>query len=189
MSQIAAVADDATLEPTPRYPVRVLLAGIVARTWLWFVAGCIIITLLPFLIGWRSYDVESGSMLPKLAVGDVVIASPNPSPDDLLGRVTVFTDPDGGKTKVHRVTAINGDGTLTTKGDNNPTPDLDRVREVQVRGTVWYAIPYLGWASAALTGEWRVWVIPVAVFALFGYAGFMVFSALRDRARSRNTDA
>lgn len=171
MSQIAAVADDAALEPSPRYPVRVLLAGIVARTWLWFVAGCIIITLLPFLIGWRSYDVESGSMLPRLAVGDVVIASPNPAVEDLLGRVTVFTDPDGGKTKVHRVTAINGNGTLTTKGDNNPTVDPQPLPVENVKGMArllvrWVGLPLI-WAQ---TGQWLWLLLFVASLVVAGLA-------------------
>ena len=58
-----------------------------------------------------------------------------PAVEDLLGRVTVFTSPTptAAKTKVHRVTAINGNGTLTTKGDNNsdrrpaaPRPSRER---------------------------------------------------------------
>lgn len=171
MSQLAAVADDATTGPTPDYPVRVLLAGIVARTWLWFVAGCVVVTLVPFLFGWRSYAVESGSMEPRLQVGDVVIASPNPSVDDVLGRVTVFTDPDNGKTKVHRVTAVNPNGTLTTQGDNNPTADPQPLPTENIKGMArllvrWVGLPLI-WAQ---TGQWLWLLLMLASLVLAGLA-------------------
>jgi len=129
------------LAPVPAPPPEprrsgsgLLLAGAVGRTWLWFVAGCLIVTLLPMVLGWRPYVVESGSMEPRIHVGDVVLAAPVANADDLLGRVAVFDDPNHpGAIKTHRVITVGKDGHLTTKGDANPTPDsgvltLDHVR-------------------------------------------------------------
>ena len=68
-------------------------------------------------------------MEPRIKVGDVVLASPNHDPKTLLGHVTVFDDPAlPGQVKSHRVIAVNPDGTMTTKGDANPTADPVPVR-------------------------------------------------------------
>lgn len=111
------------------------LAALVARTWLWFVAGCLLVTLLPMVIGWRPFVVESGSMQPRIDVGDIVLAAPESDPANLLGRVAVFTDPERPEsTKTHRVIAVNADGTMTTKGDANPNADTTPLRIEDVRG-------------------------------------------------------
>ena len=53
-----------------------LAAGIVGRTWLWFLAGCLLVTVVPMLFGWRPYVIESGSMSPRIKVGDIVLSAP-----------------------------------------------------------------------------------------------------------------
>jgi signal peptidase I len=135
-----------------------LLAGILGRTWLWFVVGCVVITLLPLVLGWRSYVVQSGSMEPRIRVGDVVIADRERVADELLGRVTVFAAPGTGRTTVHRTIAVNEDGTLTTKGDANARSDSSPVPLDSVEGmgrllVRWVGLP-LVWIS---TGQW-VWL-------------------------------
>lgn len=150
--------------------------------------------VVPAMTGSTALTVMTSSMEPALPPGTMVVVRPTQPAEIREGMVMTYQLRSGEPTLVtHRVVEryqLN-DGTYewVTQGDNNPTPDLDRVREVQVRGTVWYAIPTLGWVSAALTGEWRVWAIPAAVLALFGYAGYMVVSAVRDRARGRDTRA
>ena len=64
----------------PPYSRKLLFGGIVGRIWLWFVAGCLAVTLIPMLFGWRPYVIQSGSMQPRIKVGDIVIASPNHDP-------------------------------------------------------------------------------------------------------------
>ena len=46
----------------PKYGRTRLYAGLVGRSWLWFVVGCLAITLIPILFGWRPYVVESGAV-------------------------------------------------------------------------------------------------------------------------------
>jgi signal peptidase I len=135
-----------------------LFGGFLGRTWLWFLGGCLAVTLLPLLFGWRPYVVESSSMAPRIKVGDVILAAPEHNPQKLLGRVTVFHDPDPariGSVKSHRVVAINSDGTLTTKGDANQSVDSVHVPVSSVIGLGRLLVRFVGlpliWAQK---GEW-----------------------------------
>lgn len=157
-----------------------LTAGILGRTWLWFVGACLVVTLAPMLLGWRPYVIESGSMLPRIAVGDVVLSSPESDPQVLLGRVTVFTDPaDPAHVKTHRIVSVNSDGTLTSKGDANPTVDSAPVPVSDVRGLGRLLVRFVGlpliWAQ---TGQW-LWL---GLFAL------SVLVAAQLTARDREDD-
>src|SRR4051812_6386027 len=166
MSSATAVdpAPSATPEPGPRHHRLRLTFGVIARVWLWFLVGCLLVTFVPMLFGWRPYIIESGSMEPRIKVGDVVLASPEQDAQKLLGRVTTFDDPDReGKVKTHRVIKINDDGTLQTKGDANQTPDSVAVSLDQVRGigrllVRWVGLPLI-WFT---TGAW----LKLALFLL-----------------------
>jgi signal peptidase I len=152
-----------------------LWGGFLGRAWLWFITGCMVITFMPMLFGWRPYVVESGSMQPRIKVGDVILESPERDPKKLLGHVTVFKDPDpsrGGTVKSHRVVKINDDGTLETKGDANPTPDPTPLPISDVKGigrllVRWIGLPLI-WVQ---TGQWlklgllilTVWIAAVLV--------------------------
>lgn len=72
-----------------------------------------------------------------------------------------------------------------TRGDANPSPDPGWVQEVQVRGTLWYALPWVGWVPQLITGELRAVIVPVLVGALGVYAVWMIVSGLRERSARR----
>ncbi len=155
-----------------RYSGRVLVAGILGRTWLWFVAACLVITVLPLVIGWHPFAIKSGSMEPRIHVGDVLLAAPVTNPADLVGRVAVFTDPEHpDRTKAHRVLAVNADGSLQTKGDANPTPDSAAVPTSDVKGlarlVVRHAALPLIWGE---TGQWGWLALFVLSLVLAAYA-------------------
>jgi signal peptidase I len=157
------------LAPDP-YSKRLLVGGVVGRIWLWFVAGCLLVTIIPMLFGWRPYVIQSGSMQPRIKVGDIVIASPNHDPQQLLGHVTVFQDPDfPDRVKTHRVIRIAKDGRLVTKGDANPTADSQPVRLVKVQGIGRLMVRYAGlplvWAH---TGKWLYLLLFVVSLYLSG---------------------
>ena len=159
-------------DSTPRSGLPLLVAGTLGRAWLWFVAGCLLITLVPILFGWRPYLVLSGSMEPRIHVGDVVLAAPVSSAADLLGRVAVFVDPaKQGTTKTHRVIAINANGTLTTKGDANPTADSTPVPFSDVRGLGRLLVSFAGlpliWARK---GQWLFVLLFLASLVLAALA-------------------
>ncbi len=156
-SAAALPAGGAEEVPQPRRTSTPLfVSALVARTWLWFIAGCVVVPLLPMIIGWRPYVVESGSMLPRIDGGDVGLAAPETDPKALLGRITVFDDPgDPGKVKTHRDLTINDDGTMVTKGDANPTPDSQPIQISDVRGLGRLLVSFVGlpmvWVK---TGQW-----------------------------------
>lgn len=154
-----SVEPDPSVEPAASYSRVRLVAGLLGRSWLWFLAGCLVITLVPLLFGWRPFLIESGSMEPRIAVGDVVIAAPEQDPQVLLGRVTVFTDPAApANTKTHRVVQLAADGTLVTKGDANPTPDSVHVPISNVRGMGRLLVRFVGLPAIWVqTGQW-VWL-------------------------------
>ncbi|RPJ23366.1 MAG: S26 family signal peptidase [Planctomycetaceae bacterium] len=59
--------------------------------------------------------ILTGSMAPNIEAGDIVLSSPDPDPELMLGRVVVFEDP--GKPKqvlTHRVIGFNADGHYVT---------------------------------------------------------------------------
>ena len=180
MATEVAVEVPAQAGPLPR-PVSnyTLFGGFVGRTWLWFLGGCLVVTLVPLLFGWRPYVVESSSMLPRIKVGDVILAAPEHNPQKLLGRVTVFHDPDPnriGSIKSHRVVAINSDGTLTTKGDANQSVDSVHVKVSGVIGLGRLLVRYVGlpliWVQK---GEWLKFAL---LLASIWFAALLV---MRDR--------
>jgi signal peptidase I len=145
-----------------------LWGGFFGRAWLWFVAGCLVVTFVPMLFGWRPYVIESGSMQPRIKVGDVILSSPEHDAKKLLGHVTVFKDPDAyreGTVKSHRVISINSDGTLVTKGDANPTADPVPVPMSDVKGigrllVRWIGLPLI-WVQ---NGAWLKLALLVLTF-------------------------
>jgi signal peptidase I len=175
-----AVEVPAQAGPLPRPASNLtLFGGFVGRTWLWFLGGCLVVTLVPLLFGWRPYVVESSSMAPRIKVGDVILAAPEHNPQKLLGRVTVFHDPDPnriGSIKSHRVVAINSDGTLTTKGDANQSVDSVHVKISGVVGLGRLLVRYVGlpliWVQK---GEWLKFAL---LLASMWFAALLV---MRDR--------
>jgi signal peptidase len=91
----------------------------------------------------------------------------------------------------HRVISVgasldgSGDRVLRTQGDANDAPDQNRVREIQVRGRLWYAIPYLGHVTTRISGSTRQVVTTVAVGGLLAYAAWMFGSTIHERRRGR----
>lgn len=163
-----------------------LSGGILALTLLL----AMLVIVVPLLVGGSPITVLTGSMEPKLPPGTLIIVKPTPVEEIRVGDVITYQLRSGEPELVthrvvERISSADGGTRFVTKGDANSIPDANPVRDVQVRGTVWYAVPYLGWVNTWLTGERRAIVVPVITALLFGYAAFMVYSGLRDRARAR----
>lgn len=147
MTAMAAAPEPSSTAPdAPRRASNALfVAGLLSRTWLWFVGGCLVVTLAPLLFGWRPFVVESGSMMPRIDVGDVVLAAPVADAQLLVGRVAVFDDPSmPDRTKTHRVVSIDDTGAITTKGDANPSVDSATVTLDDVRGMGRLLVQFVG---------------------------------------------
>lgn len=104
----------------------------------------------PAVFGWKITTVVTGSMEPSIAVGDVVAAVPVGFQDLTRGRVVLVNDPDhAGRLRLHRIAAVNPDGSLTLRGDANAADDSSRVWPSAVQGIGYLRIP-----AAGLPGVW-----------------------------------
>lgn len=168
---------------------RALAAAVVA------VAGVALVAavLVPRLAGATPYTVLTGSMAPAYPAGTLVVVRPSDS--IALGDVVTYQLRSGEPEVVtHRVvgvgTSVDGERRYTTKGDANPVADPDLVRDVQVRGEVWYRVPYLGHVSALFTGQQRQWAGTGLAVLLAGYAAWQVVRLRAERrAGSRGAAA
>lgn len=143
---------------------------------------------LPTLVGGSAMTVLTQSMEPGLPPGTLVVIRPTPVDDIRVGDVVTYQIRSGESAVVsHRVTAktyTDGELTFVTKGDNNDAVDPEPVREVQIRGTLWYSLPLLGWVNSILNGANRTVVLAIVAGGLFLYAAVSVAGAVRDRRRA-----
>lgn len=101
----------------------------------------------------QTYVISSGSMSPALELNDVVVVDTDyPFQSLQVGDIIVFNRPDGGdRVIIHRIIDIDedadGDITIRTKGDANPSPipgtDYPITRELYI-GKVVNVIPGIG---------------------------------------------
>ncbi len=75
-----------------------------------------------------------------------------------------------------------------TQGDNNGSPDAE-IRAAQIRGIVWYAVPWIGWINNVVNGDSRGIIIPIIAVLLFGYAGWMLVSSILGRRHKKRAVA
>ena len=112
--------------------VAIISVGII-----WFSSG-----LFPI---WPTV-IYSGSMSPKLEVGDVVMLTET-SPEAIkIGDIIEFRTEDS--SFIHRVVDIYDEGgqrLFITKGDANDSPDSDPVLPGQITGKVVFTAPKVGW--------------------------------------------
>lgn len=119
-----------------------VITSIIAIVIIWFCAG--VFTIFPSVI-------VSGSMIPVIQVGDVIIIKKVPAAEVQTGDIIQFKTE---KIRVaHRVIDIKNQQNqklLITKGDNNRSADTDPVLPEQVVGRVIAIIPKVGWPSMIL---------------------------------------
>lgn len=111
--------------------------------------------------------VSSGSMIPYLNVGDIILVRGIDARTVTVGTVIIFHSPaDYEIPIVHRVIRIDTDNAqifFETKGDNNPVPDGWRVPRQNLMGVYVAKIPYVGLLSLELRGPLGVTVIILLV--------------------------
>ena len=108
--------------------------------------------------------VLTGSMEPVINPGDIVLLAPTPRTQPELGDIAAYTARRFSGESVgiftHRI--IGGDpvnGWLM-KGDNNPTPDVQKPKAEDISGVVFFVIPWIGKLMAP---KMLMILIPVAV--------------------------
>ncbi|MGV9194747.1 signal peptidase I [Microbacterium sp. MC2] len=177
-----------------RSVVRAVAGGISIGILLLVLGLGVLVVGVPAAIGGTPLTILTGSMSPTLPPGTLVVVKPTPVEEIGIGDVLTFQLESGKPTLVtHRVIArvtdsASGELRFITQGDANTVADADPVMPVQIKGTVWYAVPWLGWANQAVNGDARVWVVPGIATALFAYAMWMVITGARDRYRKRRAE-
>jgi signal peptidase len=147
------------------------------------IALAVITIVIPKVTGSTPLTVLTSSMEPRLPPGTLLIIRPIAIKDIRIGDVVTYQI-QSGKPQVitHRVTAIHtastaGGRTFTFKGDNNSDPDPMVVAQ-QIQGRLWYSLPWIGYASTALSGPYRSWAISAIAGLLLLYAATMLISAV-----------
>jgi signal peptidase len=151
-----------------------------------------LVIVVPLVVGGQALTVLTNSMAPDYPPGTLIVIGPTDPSDIAIGDVLTYQITSGEPAVIsHRVVQrgvnLEGDTAFITKGDNNDVVDPLPVTEAQIKGTLLYAIPQLGWVNNAVNGEARAWAGPVIAGSLFLYAGWSVVSAVRDRRGKRRT--
>ncbi len=168
------------------------VTGFAGRVLAWTVllsatALVVVGVLVPRLVGGTPYAVLTGSMAPALPPGTLAVTRPVDIDEVRVGEVVTYQLRSGEPTVVtHRVVGtrvVGGERLLLTRGDTNSVIDAEPVQQVQLRGRVWYAVPWLGRASGLLSGEQRQALVWVTGGLLAGYSAWMFSQAALDRRR------
>lgn len=143
--------------------------------------------IVPLLLGAQSYTVLTGSMRPALEPGHLIAVRATPIDEIKPGDIITFQIESGNpEVATHRVVGVGynseGERLLTTKGDANNVEDANQVQEVQLRGVLVYAVPWLGYLNVWATPAIKSIVITVLGIAAIGW-GLVVL--LKDTQRRR----
>ncbi len=108
--------------------------------------------------------VLTGSMEPAISAGDIVILAPTPRTQPKQGDVVAYTarrfSGESVGTFTHRIIGGDAQNGFLVKGDNNPSPDVQRPKLDDISGVVFFVIPFIG---KFLTPKMLMILIPTAL--------------------------
>ncbi len=164
-----------------RIVVATVARGVVAA-----LLGLAFWAVAPAVLGWQPTTVMTGSMAPRIPVGDVVVSRPVDPLSLHQGQVLLFDDPDQpGHLRLHRFDAPGVDGAIVTKGDANPSADSSPVARDAVHGVAMVRVPAVGlpvvWARE---GDWAHLGLAAAALAVL-----LVLTTLDSPLRRRASEA
>ena len=134
-----------------------VLSGLASVVVVALVVVAMSVTVVPLLVGGRTMTVLSGSMVPALPVGSMVVDRPVNPTSLRIGDVVTYASNDelsgAGIDVTHRIIGIKQTAAgpvFTTKGDANNVADDRPVSGSAIVGKVWFHVPYIGWARNVL---------------------------------------
>ena len=141
-----------------------ITAGIV-RTVAWIVTLAALLLLsvmvIPRIVGFYPYVIQSGSMEPTIHAGAVAFIDQR-ADEVQTGDIVAFRHPEDEEiVVVHRVVETYENGFLT-QGDANEAPDSEEIPLACLMGRFRFSIPYLGYVVSEITLprlEWGIAVI------------------------------
>ncbi len=135
-----------------RWLARALVALIV------LISATALMAVAAAAVGYRPLIVRSGSMVPALRIGDVVLVEEITVRELRVGDIATLHDPNSSAdTITHRVRLVATDGTqvvLTTRGDANVADETFTMASDAIVGRVVHRLPGLGSALAWTAGTW-----------------------------------
>ncbi len=152
------------------------IAGwVVTATLVLFIAGLAFIKFVP---GYSFSLVRSGSMVPTLNVGDVIVTGPvHTGTDNNVKAGTIVMYQHNSETISHRIVAIDGSA-LITKGDAMQHADSWAVSLQDVKGVYLFKIPLIGYImyfTQTKLGWFLMIIIPAAAIV-----GFLIKDILKE---------
>jgi len=153
--------------------IAIIVIGVVL---IWFAVKVVFNVDNPF------YVVSSGSMIPVLNVGDILIVKDGNTFNSLkVGDIIVFNRPQGGdRVIVHRIIEVSdrfGEKVIVTKGDANdgiiPGTDFP-IREKDYIGSVAYTVPKVGLVLKYLNP-------PVNYIIIAGIIGILIYTNIKKK--------
>jgi len=153
--------------------IAIIVIGVVL---IWFAVKVVFNVDNPF------YVVSSGSMIPVLNVGDILIVKDGNTFNSLkVGDIIVFNRPQSGdRVIVHRIIEVNdrfGEKVIVTKGDANdgiiPGTDFP-IREKDYIGSVAYTVPKVGLVLKYLNP-------PVNYIIIAGIIGILIYTNMKKK--------
>ncbi|GAA1672296.1 S26 family signal peptidase [Citricoccus zhacaiensis] len=156
--------------------------------------AAVVLIIVPLVTGSQTYSVLTSSMAPSYPPGTFLVVKPTDF-DALHGGDVITYQMESGRPEVitHRITSLtasqDGERMLITQGDNNDVADPDPVMEIQVRGKLVYAVPYVGFLANALGQTDRSGIITILAVALITYGLYsMVRGIAKERSEKRVQD-
>lgn len=138
------------------------------------VLAALVLIVVPRVGGSYTYTVLTSSMAPAYSPGTFLVVRPVPFKSLRVGDVITYQIESGRPEVItHRIVAVSstqqGERTFITKGDNNSLEDDRPVLEVQVKGKLSYAVPYVGFLATAAAHSGRDDVLRYIAVGLVGY--------------------
>ena len=124
---------------------------------------------LPEMLGYQSYSVVSGSMVPEIPVGSIVLVKSAEPSQIVEGEIIVFESPvESGMVITHRVVTNDTAGRqFVTKGDANDQQDVNPVPYSNLIGRVEKHYPRMGYIMQVLSSlEGKILLISIFVTAI-----------------------
>lgn len=157
-----------------------------------FSLAAMVLIIIPMVTGSQTYSVLTGSMAPTYPPGTLLVVKPTDFDSLQTGDVVTYQIESGRPDVVtHRIIGFSsgqdGERQLLTQGDNNDLADETPVMEIQVRGELFYAVPYVGFLAHALGQTDRSWIITALAVTLIGLGILsMIRGILKDRREARD---
>ncbi len=178
-------------QPHPRTLLR--WAGrLLALAFAALVIGALaVLVVIPRAVHGQAMTVLTGSMTPTIPVGSTVLVRPVDPGTLHVGDIATYQKTPGKAVYItHRIVKIDTRTTptrFTFKGDANRGPDIDPVLAQQIRGQVWFHVPYLGAIRDGLHGKGGPTLLVALLLA--GYAISQVGAGLRERREGASPPA